>query len=286
MPKSPINTLRGYSNISNNSNTNTTNMTAIEQNQLYKQLVTKIETLEKDKEKLEGEKTLLNSKNSDLELELKKVQKQHLDISNDNNLQDKKLIQLNFENKELTMLIESLNNKIKGFEDLTKEFSKYQETKNMLEMKEIEIETLHEEKKLACKKFEAELNECHDEIEVLKDRISSLKEIKIKYEKFKDMNKDYEVIKARNKVLEANLVEYEKLKEQYSELVDEYQSLEELLQNVKKNTSIIPIKRSSTKLRNNDNEIEELKSYIKDLEEKINYRDEKIVLLENEVIII
>ncbi len=120
-------------------------------------------TLEKDKEKLEGEKSTLTTKNNDLEREVKKVQKQHQELVNNYAQLDKKLLQANLEIKDHRKTNENLS------ED---------KIKMKVEEQEIEIINLREDKKVIQEKYESELNDCNDQIEVLKDRISSLKEIK------------------------------------------------------------------------------------------------------------
>ncbi len=100
------------------------------------------------------------------------------------------------------------------------------------------------------------------------------------------MYKDYEAIKSRNKILEMNLIEYEKLKEQYSELVEEYNTLDELFQNVSKlRTSIGGIEKiPPVQFGSKEGDIAEIsKLHVQELEKQLEEKDDKIILYENEV---
>jgi chromosome segregation ATPase len=241
-----ISLVRGLSNRNTLNAGNSDNQGYITESEFMSKYMSKLEKLNKEKDNLEREKIELLQKINDLENELDNfVCDRDEDSGRIKKLEDS-LQKKSFENDELKRQNTDLNKQIKQLSELTKDTRLVNELKAKLEDMTNEVNKHKEEIKSLEQSHGNEINKLNEQIDLLHENVSALTDMKTKYEKMKEIYKDYDVLKDRLNYFESANQDYTKLKMNYMNLSDEKMSLEKLAKELEQKLLERNLKTSTT----------------------------------------
>lgn len=251
--------------------------TLIESEYVSKYL-SRIENLEKEKDTLEKEKFNFTEKVHDLENEVNAFKKEKTNLKEELKQAQEISNKAFQENQDLKKQKSELQNTIKELEAATKELKFVNDYKSKLDEKDSEIAFLKNEITEKENIYETDVKALEDKIQILQDNISNLSEMKVKYEKMKDMIKDHEALKEKNKYFETVNREFTKMKNNYIVLKEERDSLEILVKELeeKLDNNI----KNISKLREGEKESPNLNDPITSIKSDLRYES---ILREKEV---
>jgi hypothetical protein len=230
--------------VSNRNTLNNQNQEYITESEFMSKYMSRIEKLDKEKDNLEREKIELLQKINDYENELD-------NIASDRDMYADKIKKLeetvqrkSFEIDELKKANSDLALNIKQLNELTKDTRLVNELKAKLEDKTNEMNKFKEEMKNLEHSHSVECNRLNEQIDLLHENVSALTDMKSKYEKMKEIYKDYDVLKDRLNYFESNNKDYTKLKMNYMTLSDEKLSLEKLVKELEQKVHELNLKGS------------------------------------------
>ena len=189
--------------------------------------MSRIETLERDKEFIEKDYKSLRNFFQEKEIEIEKLKKEK------NNFREN-FLRIEEINKNFVFEIEELkkgNNNLQS-EELLKESQKVAEFKNLLDQKENEMTFFNEDRAIVEETYIQEINNLKENTEIMKEKINTLTEFKNNYDKLKDSIRDYEILKDKINDYENTQKELAKLQMKHNKTLSVNKEIEETNKNL------------------------------------------------------
>jgi hypothetical protein len=218
------------------SNRNTVN--AFENNfmdsDVTQKFLSRIDLLEKERETFEKEKIQITLKINELETEKENIKKENANLMNELKKMKENYNKSENENKEIKKTIYEQKLRLEELDDTIKEGKLTASYKIKLDDKDAEISLLKNELKGLNENHSFEIKEYKERIEIMQEKISTLNEVNLKFQKMKEMLKDYDAIKEKAYLLESSDKELNKMKKDYKNIKEEKDNLENLVTELEK----------------------------------------------------
>lgn len=269
-------------NVSNRNTINQETTPNLIESEYTMKYMSRIDNLEKDRDKSEKDKVELDSKISELESDIEQLDKDKTGLNEYIRKLEEKVDKTNHENEDLKKQVFSQMLTIKQLEELTKDSKIIAQLRVNIEDKNAEIDSYKEEMKHMQDRYESDVKYLNEQIDILKDNMNDMSEMRRKYEKIKDLLKEHEMMKEKINYYEGVNKEYSKMKVNYTNLLEEKEGLEGLVKELEEKldenlNSYNRVKEDKPQVENPyRHSIVQKDKYIKDLLDKITEYEYKL----------
>lgn len=221
LSKSPLH----YRNTISNNNLENSNHNYVDSEYTLK-FMSRIDLLEKDRDNLEKERIEFTAKINDLEKEIEHHKKDKNNLTKTILNLEETISKKEHDKEELNKIILNQNISLKHYEELEGDIKFINDFKFKIEEKNSEIECLNHEIRDIKESHEIEIKMYNDRIDILEETNRNNSEMKIQYEKMKDLIKEFQATKEKLNLMESTNKEFLKIKNNYMTVLDQKSNLE------------------------------------------------------------